>query len=529
MSQQPTPLYDLVVTGHTSELKVADLVQQLMTILGKKSAQLEFKLSEALIFENNSNTALEGVPREIAEHYQKKFSTALVTTEIRPTIQIVELAAEEDTPKVYHCPACGHEQPSAKNRLDMCDVCGVIGQRYSNSNSTASRLKTVIEDERRRLAQEEAQKVRESLAKAEYKERIQLRRTALKQLGVQETKQWPTWVAMIASIAALGGGGYWGYLYLNPPTENSTESTTISADTAQNQNQTLTINPALLQGNGKLSTTDQAIVLLDNGLLPDAPAITLTNPTVTNNNTPVATNSSSPLVKTHQGRGFTILMQLEELELAYPRFKRSTAQHLVDKDYLDQLLNSGQWGMGKIFIDSLTEPYERGAMYTYALLAKPELVKSQLVTQQLKTATQALPAKDEQRLFLKAAQGVVNSQADPAAKTVTETDAFKQVLQQVAKISKPEQRVPLLIRLANEQYLFDQRVGAQHLLQLAEQDLPSVTEAKRQSLAAQIAASYFIIEDEPEMLRVSELVNDPTIRGRLFQGIEQVRPLIKVL
>lgn len=36
MSQLPAQLYDLVVTGHTSELKVADLVQQLMTILGKK-------------------------------------------------------------------------------------------------------------------------------------------------------------------------------------------------------------------------------------------------------------------------------------------------------------------------------------------------------------------------------------------------------------------------------------------------------------------------------------------------------------
>lgn len=83
---------------------------------------------------------------------------------------------------MYRCPACGHEQPSVKDRLDMCDVCGVIGQRYSSN----SRLKMVMEDERRRLAQEQAQKVRESLAKAEYQERVKLRRTALKQLGVKE-------------------------------------------------------------------------------------------------------------------------------------------------------------------------------------------------------------------------------------------------------------------------------------------------------------------------------------------------------
>ncbi|MGB2746708.1 MAG: hypothetical protein WBC34_00820 [Thiofilum sp.] len=559
MSQLPAQLYDLVVTGHTSELKVADLVQQLMTILGKKSAQLEFKLSEALIFEQNSNTALEGVSLEVAEHFQKEFGKALVTTEIRPTIQIVELEIEDDTPKVYRCPACGHEQPSVKDRLDMCDVCGVIGQRYSSN----SRLKMVMEDERRRLAQEQAQKVRESLAKAEYQERVKLRRTALKQLGVKEKKQWPIWGARIVGVMAVGGGTYWGYLYLNPPTED-----TVVADSEQasDTNKTFTINPALLQGNSnaKISMTDQAIALLDNGLLPDAPAITIANPEALthsptlnsagvsngvnasstlnstvpqfNATTPTVVEATTlniantPLLKTHNGRGFEILMKLEELGLADPRFKRSTAQHLVDKDYLDQLLSGNQWGMGKVFIDTLTDSYEQAAMYTYALLTRPDLVNAQSISEKLQVVLQPLPPRDEQRLLLQGALAVVQTtEAKTSPISLNETTAFKQLLGQVVNIPDPEQRIPLLMRLANEQYLFNQRLGAQQLLQLAEQELPSITVEKREALAAHIAASYFIIEDEPSMLRVSEQVNEASLRERLFQGMEQIRPLVKPL
>lgn len=559
MSQPPAQLYDLVVTGHTSELKVADLVQQLMTILGKKSAQLEFKLSEALIFEKNSNTALEGVSLEVAEHYQKEFGKALVTTEIRPTIQIVEFEPDDDTPKVYRCPACGHEQPSVKDRLDMCDVCGVIGQRYSSN----SRLKMVMEEERRRLAQEQAQKVRESLAKADYQERIKLRRTALKQLGVKEKKQWPIWVAMMVGVMAVGGGTYWGYLYLNPPAENTV---VVASEHTPETNKAFTINPALLQGNSntKVSMTDQAIALLDNGLLPDAPTITIANPEAltqsstlnsaggsngangsnTFNSTASQFNAmtpagvgvttlniaNTPLLKTHNGRGFEILMKLEELGLADPRFKRSTAQHLVDKDYLDQLLNNNQWGMGKVFIDTLTDSYEQAAMYTYALLTRPDLVNSHSISEQLQAVLQPLPPRDEQRLLLQGTLAVIQTvEAKTPPISINETTAFKQLLEQVVNIPNPEQRIPLLIRLANEQYLFNQRLGAQQLLQLAEQELPSITVAKRQTLAAYIAANYFIIEDEQSMLKVSEQVNEPSLRERLFQGVEQIRPLVKLL
>jgi hypothetical protein len=87
----------------------------------------------------------------------------------------------------------------------------------------------------------------------------------------------------------------------------------------------------------------------------------------------------------------------------------------------------------------------------------------------------------------------------------------------------------LLIRLANEQYLFDQRFGAQQFLQLAEKELAHLSPAVRELMSARIAASYFIIEDEASMLRLSDQIHDAQIRERLFKGLDEVRTLVKTL
>ncbi|MEN9433833.1 MAG: hypothetical protein RLZZ422_1422 [Pseudomonadota bacterium] len=548
MSQEQQQLYDLVVTGHSSDLKVAELVQKLMTVLGKKSSQLEFKLSEALIFEQNSNTALDGVDLETAEHYQQEFNKLQVHSEVRPTIQLVSISDDDGPPKMYKCPACGHEQPKVKGRLDMCDVCGVIGERYSNS----SRLKTVMEEERRRIAQEQAQKVRESLAKAEYQERLKLRRMALKGLGVKDGKQWQIWLVAALGVVLIGGGTYWGMAHFGKPEE----STSVVDKGTNGDTKALTINPQLLQGiannnNGKVSLTDQAVALMDHGLLPDAPAVTIANPEQlaaangSNNAQGQSTVSptgfinphspealSSPLMKSHKGRGYEVLMKLEEANLTYARFKRPTAQHLVDQDYLAQLIGQSQWSMGMVFIDTLTDAYEQGALYVYSLLSMPNKQNSaanaQTISEKLTKAMQALPEKDEQRLLLQGALGVVEANTTSSPTLVIDSAHFKQVLAQIPN-TPTDDRVALLIRLANEQYLFDQRFGAQQFLQLAEKELEHLSPAVRELMSARIAASYFIIEDEASMLRLSDQIHDAQIRERLFKGLDEVRTLVKTL
>lgn len=535
--QEQQQLYDLIVTGHSSELKVAELVQKLMAVLGKKSSQLEFKLSEALIFEQNSNSALEGVSLETAEHYQKEFEKLKVKSEVRPTIQLVAIDTSEPV-RMFKCPACGHEQPKVKGRLDMCDVCGVIGDRYANS----SRLKSMMEDERRRLAQEQAQKVRESLAQADYQERLKLRRIALRRLGFKEGSKWPIWIAAAATLIAIGGGTFWGINYYN----KDSEAAQLAADAKNNKSATggITINPALLQGgNGQPSVTDQAIALMDHGLLPDAPAIKIDNPqdllngaqstngTTGTVNTPDALHN--PMMKNHNGRGYEILMRLEESGLTYPRFKRPIAQHLVDQEYLTQLLKDSQWSMGMVFIDTLTDAYEQGALYVYALLVAPDrtnyAANQSVINEKLQKILQPLGVNDEQRLLLQGVQGILEANATPTPSLVVDSEAFKQVVTQINTINSPEQRITLLVRLANEQYLFNQRSGSQQLLQLAEKDLAAIPAENRQAMAAHLAASYFIIEDDAGMLRMSEQINDATIRNNLFQGLEQVKPLVKSL
>jgi hypothetical protein len=123
---------------------------------------------------------------------------------------------------------------------------------------------------------------------------------------------------------------------------------------------------------------------------------------------------------------------------------------------------------------------------------------------------------------------VVEANTTSSPTLVIDSAHFKQVLAQIPN-TPTDDRVALLIRLANEQYLFDQRFGAQQFLQLAEKELAHLSPAVRELMSARIAASYFIIEDEASMLRLSDQIHDAQIRERLFKGLDEVRTLVKTL
>ena len=87
--------YDLIVLNHTSCESVESLVQELLTIIDKVGdPYLEYKLSEALLFEQSNHVILDNITRTEAEHYQEKFHKLDIETSLRP---ILQSAREEPT------------------------------------------------------------------------------------------------------------------------------------------------------------------------------------------------------------------------------------------------------------------------------------------------------------------------------------------------------------------------------------------------------------------------------------------------
>ena len=60
-------LFDLVVTGHSSDKSVEALVRDVLTLLDDNSPYLEFKLSDALLFNNGMVSIRENISQAEAE------------------------------------------------------------------------------------------------------------------------------------------------------------------------------------------------------------------------------------------------------------------------------------------------------------------------------------------------------------------------------------------------------------------------------------------------------------------------------
>ncbi|MFZ1325465.1 MAG: hypothetical protein WAT67_05480 [Candidatus Contendobacter sp.] len=109
-------------------------------------------------------------------------------------MQLTLLPVEEEDGVVnegYTCPACGHKQPLARDQMDICQRCGVVGRNYEQYKE----YKEALELERRylksQLAKENAEKAEAAKAKSGKKqEKLQqemlerARRQAEKELNV---------------------------------------------------------------------------------------------------------------------------------------------------------------------------------------------------------------------------------------------------------------------------------------------------------------------------------------------------------
>ena len=108
-------LFDLVVVDYPSSKNIDALVQSIMQMLGEQSPRLEFKLSEALLFNNGMTSIREGLTESEAEDLRKNLAMLGIDCDLRPTLQLVAKDSEEEQDvALYTCPACGHIQPKVK-------------------------------------------------------------------------------------------------------------------------------------------------------------------------------------------------------------------------------------------------------------------------------------------------------------------------------------------------------------------------------------------------------------------------------
>ncbi len=131
----PAATFDLAIARCTSDQSIETLVSELLAILDKQGdPYLEYKISEALLFEHSSTTILEGLKREEREYYQRRFLELQVEAELCASSAKAQVdtldhsSTGNQEPAVYTCPACQHQQTIRAEGMTICERCEVAGE-----------------------------------------------------------------------------------------------------------------------------------------------------------------------------------------------------------------------------------------------------------------------------------------------------------------------------------------------------------------------------------------------------------------
>lgn len=229
MSESPKAqipeLFDLVVTGHSSDKSVEALVRDVLTLLDDNSPYLEFKLSDALLFNNGMVSIRENISQAEAEAISQQLSTLAIKCAIRPTLQLVPL--EENTQltgPLYTCPACKHQQVQTKEHNEKCEACGVIGDSFLRTQ----RMKEAVESERQKYENELSKSIKAAEESAKRYESDSMYQEARRQLGVED-KSGDSKLKIVAVVAAIGIGIATLYAFNKPDKTTAPQPETVAA------------------------------------------------------------------------------------------------------------------------------------------------------------------------------------------------------------------------------------------------------------------------------------------------------------
>lgn len=552
---EPQQLFDLVVTGHSSDKPVEALVRDILTQLNDHSPHLEFKLSDALLFNNGMVSIRDNITQAEAEAIIQQLLPLQVQCDIRPTLQIVPKEAEQSEAEaaVYTCPACGHQQPKRKEqkdgRLEICEVCGIVGERYHQKQ----RLQEVIKSEQQKHENERSKRIREVLERAKQDEEAMLQQEARRRLGLAEK---PDKIGVkIAAVVATLGITFGTVYYLNQPTEEEIaqqEAAAAEAAAEAEKKQEEAMMASMQKATKMAEKLQQNMGAAGSGGAMDAAAEG--NASDTN---PQAKQAPSPEQQQQQQReqtqvkmtealksdakkpetpeetterqvktqvSATAITEMEGQQLTAPRFQITQDEHAESRRRILQLLKLDEADLTNTIIEQTSEAYPR----TLLML---DIAEWQWQHRQPENARKTI-ARIQQELEKTqdvTQQALILGGISKAHLMRDEWEQAGQSLQQATEkaLSLPEtsRKIELLARLANEQTLFGNQIAAQKVLEEASKltdILPEGVEPRSNSFV-QLASGYAMITDFASANRLLPKVEDPAKRQKLAEFIDKLQ------
>ena len=525
-------LFDLVVVDYPSSKNIDALVQSIMQMLGEQSPRLEFKLSEALLFNNGMTSIREGLTESEAEDLRKNLAMLGIDCDLRPTLQLVAKDSEEEQDvALYTCPACGHIQPKVKennkNLLDSCEICGIVGERYQ----LKKHKKQVLEDENQRADYERAQRIREVLEKAKLEEESLLREEARRQLGlIKEETLLPKLIGGILSVFLIVGGlYYYNQIGEEPSVERKNAESQVKAQSQIHAPDEIAKNLADASqklekaiGANKVTAQNKPVVFVDQeqleehrnrltqALKSDAEQTQIEQP-----------SSEKQIQKTASAEAMSAL---ETQQLATPRFQITLDQHADNRRRIQQLLKLDELDLVHNVIAQAKDPYAR----TLLML---DLIDWHMAHQkpQLATETIARIDKEIEQTQDVEQQALMLGTVSKAHLLMKDWEPAGQSLQQAigkaTALNTPVEQIKLMTRLANEQSLFGNQIAARQILEEANnlvEKLPANDE-HRNTVLSQMAASYATLTEFTQANNIMAKIEDPVKRQKLSEFIDKLQ------
>lgn len=528
-------LVDLVVVGHTSEKSVETLVRDILTLLNDQSAHLEFKLSDALLFNNGMVSIRDNISTDEAQAISQKLSTLGVQCLLRPTLQIVPKDLETDDTSesaIYTCPACGHKQAklktSATGRMDACEACGIVGERYQQKQ----RFQQVVQSESQRNDNERAKRIREVLERAKLDEEAMLQQEARKHLGIAEK---PDNIGIkIAGVVAAFSIAFGGLYYYNLPTPEALAQQAEIAAKAQADKEAaqaaaldkalekasaisdkLGNMPASELGETSTAATTEAATAASETQITAALKADTQAP-----ETPVAATEK----KVQTDVSASAISEMEGQQLTPTRFQISQEEHTENRRRIQQLLKLDEVDLTETLITQTQEAYPR----TLLLL---DIAEWQLQQQKTENARKTI-ARIQQELTQTqdiTQQALILGAISKAHLLLDEWEqggkSLQQAIVKASELTPLAEQMNLLTRIANEQALFGNQIAARQVLESAailSAKLPEGVEPRSSSFV-QLASGYAMLTDFAEANKFLPKIEDSGKRQKLVEFIDKLQ------
>ncbi len=538
-------LVDLVVVEHTSTKSTEALVKDIQHLIGDDSPRTEFRLSEALLFNNGMASICEGLSIEQAQILGQQLAAIGVICEARATLQLVAKEDEGETPStaIYTCPACGHTQPKVKpnqqNKLDVCESCGIVGERYQQKQ----RKHQILKEETHKLEQSRSQRIRDVLEKAKLAEEAMMREEVRRQLGITaKDNNLPKIIAgFLLIFIGVGALYYYNNRPVDPKEKNAQQATTETKeadkqekpaiDTAKSEEALRKLSSQLtnaLPANASAANDSENPVAFVDQVSPEKEKAEtqarLTAALKDDTQKPI-TPQAIQEKKVREAATTEVVHAVEVEQVALPRLPISADEHAENRRRVKQLLRLDEMDLAESIISKVTIPYARS------------LLLLDVVDWHLQNQRRDLALKFVERLNteLKQTQDVeqqvlIMGAISKAHLLLDEWDLAGNTLQQAIAASHKVQPLPnqinLLARLANEQSLFGNQIAAHQIIEQAGKiadKLPQDSQPEpRSTVFSQIVSSYAILTDFTEANKFISKIPDSTKRQKMVEFIDKL-------